>query len=377
MSTIERVVVHHVSVPLRRPFVTAVRTATTLQTVLVQLVDSDGRSGWGESPVSWRVTGESPASVETAVTGPVGDAVLGRDPMDLADLGDAVAGSVVQNASARSGVDCALHDLAAQCAGAPLFEFLGGMSGSVTSDMTLSATPDHGRLADDARRHVAAGFRTLKVKVGAGGDDDLAVRVVRDAIGPGIGLRVDANQAWTADRAIALTRGWEDAGVGLEFVEQPVAARQLDDLARVTDLVDTPVLADESVWDTEDLREIIRRRAADAVNLKLAKSGGLTRAREMAELAASAGVPVIVGCMMESTVGIGAAAGLASALDASSARDTGIRGPAHDLDAGLWLAGAAVEGGAGYDGDTIVLAPSAGAGIVSLREPVVAEGGVR
>ncbi|MGD8193057.1 dipeptide epimerase [Herbiconiux sp. P18] len=377
MSTIDRVVVHHVTVPLRRPFVTAVRRATTLHTVLVQLVDSDGRSGWGEAPVSWRVTGESPASVDAAVSGPVGDAVLGRDPVDLAELGDAVAASVVHNASARSAVDCALHDLAAQCAGVPLFEFLGGACGSVRSDMTLSATPDREQLADDARRHVAAGFRTLKVKVGAGGDDDLAVRAVRDAIGPGVGLRVDANQAWEADRAIALIRGWEDAGVGLEFVEQPVAAQLLDDLARVTAQVDTPVLADESVWDTADLREIIRRRAADAVNLKLAKSGGLSRARAMAELAASAGMPVIVGCMMESTVGIGAAAGLAAALDAAAIAGTDASGPPHDLDAGLWLTGSAIEGGAGYDGDAIVLSPSPGAGIVSLREPADAHGAVR
>lgn len=371
MSTIERVVVHHVSVPLLRPFVTAVRRTTELQTVLVQLIDSDGRSGWGEAPVSWRVTGESPASVEAAVSGPLRDVVLGRDTVDLTELGAAITASVVRNPSARSAIDCALHDLAAQCAGRPLTEFLGGSSMSVSTDMTLSAASDRELLADDARRHVAAGFRTLKVKVGAGGDDDLAVRSVRTAIGPGIGLRVDANQAWVPEQAIALIRGWEDAGIGLEFVEQPVAARRIDDLARVTAMVDTPVLADESVWDAADLGEIVRRRAADAVNLKLAKCGGLSEARRMAAQASATDMPVIVGCMMESTVGIGAAASLASSLGAGGA------GIPHDLDAGLWLARPVVHGGAVYDGAAIVLSSLPGAGIVALREHVSAGTAIR
>jgi L-alanine-DL-glutamate epimerase-like enolase superfamily enzyme len=213
----------------------------------------------------------------------------------------------------------------------------------------------------DALGHVAGGFRTLKIKVGAGGDDGAAVRAVRQAVGPDVRLRVDANQGWTAEKAITIVRGWEDAGTGIEFVEQPVAARRLDDLALVTSSVDTPILADEAVWDTADLREIIRRRAADAVNLKLAKIGGLTEARAMAALAAGSSMRVIVGCMMESTVGIGAAASLVSSLGPQ------LTGEPQDIDAGLWLSASAIDGGVVYSGDRITLPAAPGAGIEGLH----------
>ncbi|MGD8167885.1 dipeptide epimerase [Herbiconiux sp. P16] len=371
MSRIERILVHPVSVPLRRPFVTAVRSTRQLETVLVHLVDTDGASGWGEAPASWRVTGESVASITAAVAGPLTEAVVGRDPADLDELTTRIAAAVVRNSSARSAIDCAVHDLAAQRAGLPLQAFLSGRAADratatatgITTDMTISAGADRDRLVADALEQLAAGFRTLKIKVGAGGGDLDGVRAVRDAVGPDVGLRVDANQAWSTGEAIEIIRAWEETGVALEFVEQPVAARELDALQAVTAEVGTPILADESVWDAGDLREIIHRRAADAVNLKLAKTGGLTAARSMAAAAARASMGVIVGCMMESTVGIGAAAALAGSLgDLTAARP-------QDLDAGLWLADAAVAGGATYSGDRILLPAEPGAGVAGLRMP--------
>jgi L-alanine-DL-glutamate epimerase-like enolase superfamily enzyme len=371
MTRIDRILVHPVAVPLRRPFVTAVRSARQLETVLVQLVDSDGASGWGEAPASWRVTGESVASITAAVAGPLAEAVIGRDPADLDELTTRVASAVVRNSSARSAVDCAAHDLAAQHAGLPLHTFLGGSAIELTTDMTISASSDRDRLVADALEQLEAGFRTLKIKVGSGGDDRDGVRAVRDAVGPDVALRVDANQAWGTAQAIDIIRGWEDAGVALEFVEQPVTARELDALQAVTAEVGTSILADESVWDAGDLREIIHRRAADAVNLKLAKTGGLSAARSMAASAARSSMGVIVGCMMESSVGIGAAAALASSLgDPVAARP-------QDLDAGLWLADAPVEGGATYSGDRILLPAEPGAGIAGLRLPALASGGNR
>jgi L-alanine-DL-glutamate epimerase-like enolase superfamily enzyme len=367
MTRIERVIVHPVSVPLRRTFVTAVRSTRHLDTVLIQVIDTDGASGWGEAPASWRVTGESVKSIRAAVSGPLSDAVRGRDADDLDELTTDVAAAVVRNSSARSALDCALHNLAAQRVGRPLHAFLGGATRAIETDMTISASSNRTLLVASALEQVAAGFRTLKIKVGSGGDDRAGVRAVRDAVGPGVRLRVDANQAWTAAQAVGIIRAWEDAGVDLEFVEQPVGARDLDALQAVTAEVATPILADESVWDAGDLREVIHRRAADAVNIKLAKTGGLTAARAMAATAAQASMNVIVGCMMESTVGIGAAAALVSSLGG----DTAAR--PHDLDAGLWLAAAAVDGGARYDHDRILLATTPGAGITGLRARGAAE----
>lgn len=365
-ALIADMVVHRISVPLVRPFVTARRTALTHEAVIVEVRDADGRSGWGEAPCSWRVTGESPQSVAAAVNGPLAEVVIGMDIADLAAITRAVSAAVVRNPAATMAVDCALYDLAAQVAGVPLAAFLAEAPGPaavridapapILTDMTLSAgTPDE--VAALALEHSDNGFRTLKVKCGGGGDDKLLLRQVRDAVGAGVTLRVDANQAWTRRQAIDTIRWWEDESIGVELVEQPVAARAIDDLAAVRSAVETPILADESVRDHWDLAEVIRMHAADAVNIKLAKTGGIDEAKRMAVDAAAAGVGVLFGSMMESTVGIAAAASLASAL--------GVTG-AHDLDAGLWLAASPVVGGAQYDGPTVKLASQPGLGISGL-----------
>src|SRR5665647_2017664 len=317
--TIESLTVHHRRIPLVRPFVTAVRTATAIDVVLV----------------------EAGAS-----------AILAR--------------SLVRNSAARMAVDCALYDLAAQASGIPLYRLLGGDHGTVRTNMTLSAGlrgENEEALIATAIEHRDAGFGTLKVKVGAGGDDVSVLRRVRAEVGADIGLRVDANQGWTAEQAVSVISAWEDAGLGIEMVEQPVAMDDLDALEFVTRHVNTPVLADEAVWTTRDLTEVIRRHAADMVNIKLAKTGGLREALRMAELARHNDIGVIVGCMMESHVGISAAASLACALEATAATT---RGTAHDLDAGLWMKRSPVKGGAAYRRDVVHLPDAAGLGISEL-----------
>ena len=180
---------------------------------------------------------------------------------------------------------------------------------------------------------------------------------MREAVGAGVVLRVDANQGWDAEQAVRIIRFWEDHEVNLEFVEQPVAARSLDDLAMVTKHVDTPVLADESVWTMHDLNEILARRCADLINVKLAKTGGIAEAMAMIAAATQSGVGVVIGCMMESHVGIAAAAAIAGTL----ATADGAR--AQDLDAGLWLRSSPVAGGAQYRDDVVVPARGPGLGI--------------
>jgi L-alanine-DL-glutamate epimerase and related enzymes of enolase superfamily len=366
MPGIESLTVHHRRIALVRPFVTAVRSATAIDVVLVEARDSDGRSGWGEAPTSWRVTGESRQSVTAAVEGPLTEAALGAPVDDPAGTSAMLARSLVRNSAARMAVDCALYDLAAQASGIPLYRYLGGEHGTVRTDMTLSAGlrgENEDALIATAIEHRDAGFGTLKVKVGAGGDDVSVLRRVRAELGAGIGLRVDANQGWTAEQAVSVISAWEDAGLGIELVEQPVAMDDLDALEFVTRHVHTPVLADEAVWTTRDLTEVIRRHAADMVNIKLAKTGGLREALRMAEMARQNGVAVIIGCMMESHVGISAAASLACALESTA---VSARGMAHDLDAGLWMKRSPVTGGAAYQRDLVHLPDAAGLGISEL-----------
>lgn len=357
MSTIERLRVLRVPVPLVRPFVTNVRRTEQIDVVLVEATDSEGRIGWGEAATSWRVTGESPESVAAVVAGPFGDAVLGHS-FATSETAAILTAAAWGNSAGRSAVECALIDLEAQLRERPLSLALGA-DASVTrirTDMTLSAGLP-AELAERAVEHVASGFRCLKIKASASTDTVAAVRAVRAAVGPTVTLRIDANQAWDAETAIRIIRECEDAGLGVEFVEQPVLARDLNALAQVAQAVATPIMADESVRTADDVRAIAERGAAALVNIKLAKTGGLVEAQAAARAAQDAGLGVVFGCMMEAHVGVGAAANLAAAV----APDL-----VHDLDAAMWLRTSPVTGGIAFDQDEIVLPAVSGLGVTGL-----------
>ena len=365
MPQIDRVMIHRRTISLKRPFVTAVRTAHAVEALLVEVRDSDGRCGWGEAPISWRVTGESIESVTAAVLGPLRETIEGLSTTNPEASSEALERAVVRNSSARMALDCALYDLAAQAAGVPLFKYLGGSAAEVCTDMTLSAavtTTEIDALLSTAVEHVNAGFSTLKIKVGAGSDDLRTLIEVRNALGVDVRLRVDANQGWSPQQALQIIGSLEDAGVGVELIEQPVGRDDIDGLAFVTARVQTPIMADEAVWTRRDLREIIRSHAADMINIKLAKTGGLREALELARMARENEVGAVVGCMSESHVGIAAAAALASAIDSSARGDL----RHHDLDGGLWLTHSPVDGGVAYEGDRVLLAEMPGTGIIGL-----------
>ncbi|MEX0428113.1 dipeptide epimerase [Nocardioides sp. DS6] len=351
-----------VRVPLRAPFITAQRRTDAVETLVVELSDEDGVTGWGEAPQVWRVTGDSLAGSRACLEGPLREVLVGA-PVDPRETAPRVQRAVVANHAAKMAADIALHDLAARRTGRTLAEHLASLvgatatTGPVRTDVTLSAG-EPADLAEAAVARAREGFTTLKVKVGtdAGTDVD-RVLAVRAAVGPDVVLRLDANQGWDAREAVRVIGELEDAGAGLELVEQPVARRDLAGLAHVRRHVATPVMADESVFDLDDLVEVIRTGAADCVNVKLAKCGGLTPALEMLEVAGRHGLGRMVGCMMESHLGVGAGAALVAAL--------GLPG-AHDLDAGWWARSSPYVGGVVYDGARIALPDEPGLAITGL-----------
>jgi L-alanine-DL-glutamate epimerase-like enolase superfamily enzyme len=343
-----------VSTPLHTPFVTALRRTTTADSVLVEVVDEDGMVGVGEAPQVWAVTGDSLAGARACIEGPLASVVRGRDPTDLHDLTRAVRAAVVGNGAAKAAVDVALHDLLARRLGVPLPVLLGGSTTRVRTDVTVSAG-DEDSLVEAARSRSDEGFATLKLKVGTDAEADRRhVLAVRRALGPEVTIRLDANQGWSARDAVRVIGSLEDAGANLELVEQPVRAHDLAGLAWVTDRVSTAVMADESVFSVRDLSAVIERRAADLVNVKLAKAGGLSPARTLLELARAHDMGTVVGSMMETSVGVGAAASLAAALGTTAVAD---------LDAAWWAVAPPVTGGLRYDGDVLVLPDEPGLGV--------------
>lgn len=332
-TTIERVEVERLSLPLHTPFVTALRRATTVESVVVRVTDSGGRVGLGEAPQNWQVLGSSVAGSAACLEGPLRDAVLGRssDPLETWPVIDRAAAG---NGAAKAALDCALHDLAGQGVLTNVRQLVRDDQPRVPwvalpTVVTLPVGEPH-EIAEAARARVAEGFRTLKLKVGTDAATDVArVRAARDGAGPDVALRVDANTGWDCFEAVRVIRALEDAGVGLQLVEQPVGRRDLLGLAHVRRHVETPVMADESLFDLDDLVELVRHDAADLVNVKIAKAGGITPALELARIARVHGLGVSVGCMLESAVGVSAAAALAAQV---------VCDVDPDLDGAWWLA---------------------------------------
>lgn len=319
MTTIERVEVERLSLPLHLPFATALRRVTSVETVVVRVTDSDGRVGLGEAPENWPVLGCSVAGSMACLEGPLRDAVLGRsaDPYEAWPLIDR---AVRDNNAAKSALDSALHLLA----GVP--------TGALPTAVTVSAG-DPDQIFEDARARVEEGFTTLKLKVGTDAETDVRrVRAARDGAGPEVALRVDANTAWDAHTAVEVVRALEDADLGVQLLEQPGPPRDLVAMAFVRARVETPIMADESVFDLHDLIEVLRHEAADLVNIKLAKAGGITPALALAAAARHHGLGVSIGCMLEGPVGVTAGFALAAT--------TGFE-VAPDLDGAWWLAAGA------------------------------------
>lgn len=350
--TITNVRTRLISAPLHTPFVTALRSTTSADSLLVEVIDTDGRAGIGEAPQSWAITGASRAGAQACIEEVIAPRLVGRDADDLAANCRLVAGAVAGNPSTKAAVDVALHDLAARRLGVPLARLLGAKALSAPTDVTISAG-EPAQLAANAKERLAEGFTVLKLKVGTDASGDLnRIRAVCEAAGPQAMIRLDANQGWTAREAVRIIDRICAEGLPIELVEQPVKRDDIDGLAYVTERSDIPIMADESVFDIRDVVELIRRRAVDLVNIKLAKCGGLSVARTMLALAQAHEVGTCVGSMMETAIGVAAAASLVAAHPTTVVSD---------LDAAWWLA--SIPPGIAYEKGTIVLADSPGLGV--------------
>lgn len=301
------------SVLLRTPFKTALRTVDRVEDIIVELHTDAGAVGYGEAPPTGAVTGDTTGGILGALREHIIPAVLGREVDDLEGILQTVQRSVVRNTSAKAAVDMALWDLYGQLCGLPVYKLLGGGRKNLITDITISVNPPE-EMARDAADAVRRGYDCLKVKVGADPTLDVArLAAVRKAVGDQVCIRIDANQAWRPKEAVRILNQMQERGLRLELVEQPVAAHDLEGLKYVTDHSDVPVMADESVFSPADALKLMEMGAADLINIKLMKCGGLTNALKIVSAAEVCGVACMIGCMLEAKVSINAAVELACA----------------------------------------------------------------
>lgn len=302
-----------ISVPLRVPFKTALRSVSSVEDIIVEIHTDTGHVGYGEAPPTGAITGDTTGAIIGALKDHIIKTIVGKDVDDFEELLQAMNKCIVKNTSAKAAVDMALYDLYGQLYNIPVYKLLGGSRKKIVTDITISVN-DPDEMARDTMNAIRRGYDTLKVKVGVNPDLDIArLSAVRAAAGTKTKIRIDANQAWSPKQAVRLLNQMQEKGLDIEFVEQPVAAHDFEGMKYVTERSYVPVLADESVFSPEDALKIMQMGAADLVNIKLMKCGGIYNALKIASAAEVYGVECMIGCMLEAKISVNAAVHLACA----------------------------------------------------------------
>lgn len=351
---IEKIELTEIKIPLVTPFKTALRTVDCVNDILVKVTTDDGQVGFGEAPPTAVITGDTKGSIRCAIEEFIGPSLIGMEVEDLDGIMKKMHGCILKNTSAKAAVDMAIYDLYAKSCKKPLYQVLGGGQKEIETDLTISVNEVDEMVADSIRA-VEQGFRILKIKVGKESRKDIErIQAIRNAVGPKIQLRIDANQGWTPKEAVRIIRTMEDMGIEMDLVEQPVHAHDFEGMKFVTSQVETPILADESVFSPQDAIHLIQNRAADLINIKLMKAGGIYEALKICAIAESYGVECMIGCMLESKIAVSAAAHLAAGKNIITRAD---------LDGPSLCRIDPYEGGPEYLGSRIVMNQSWGLGI--------------
>lgn len=347
-----------ISVPLRRPFKTALRTVTSVEDVIVKIITDTGNEGYGEAPPTGVITGDTTGAIIGAIEEHIKKTLIGMDIDNLEEIMKRLDKSVVKNTSAKAAIDIAIYDLYGQLYNAPLYKLMGGYRKELQTDITISVNEPE-QMAIDSLDAIRLGYETLKIKVGMDANKDLErMKAIRQAIGYDVNLRIDANQGWSPKQAIYTLRKMEDTGLNIELVEQPVPAHDIEGLKFVTDNIHIPVLADESVFSPIDALKILQIRAADLVNIKLMKTGGLHNALKICSMAEIYGVECMIGCMLEAKISVTAAVHLACAKSIITKID---------LDGPVLCSEDPIDGGAIFENCKISLVDDVGLGFKNVR----------
>ena len=306
--------IFEVALPNRRHHTWASKMVAPIGNHLIIRINTDeGISGWGEAPagITWggaygRYSGESPKTIRVLLENHLIEAINGLDPRGMAALHDAMDKSVKGNPYAKAAIDMACYDIAGKAANVPVYTLLGGQFRDRIEVAHSLGIMTIEKCVEEAVQAVEEGARTLKCKTGLDPERDVGVvRELRKKFGDGIKIRVDGNEGYIdVWEAIRVTRCQEEYDILL--CEQPVMGTL--PLSRVAERIDSPVMADESAWTVHDIFELAEHNAAACFSCYVTKPGGLFRALQQADVAASLGMYCDIGGSIES--GIGGAANL-------------------------------------------------------------------
>jgi len=304
-------------VPLTTPFKTALRTVYEIDDVLIRLYLENGLMALGEAPPTVAITGEDKQDIQDTIINIMIPLILDLDILKDFDLIIyKIKNSIKGHTSAKAGMEIAIYNAKAMALNKPLYKMLGGKNKkTLITDITISVDSVEKMVADSLIA-IKQGFSILKVKVGSDSSLDLERLIsIQKAVGDKIKLRIDVNQAWSFEESILNLKKMKECKLNIEFVEQPLNAKDYDGMAKLTALKIFPIVADESLFSLENAKTLLAMNACDILNIKLMKTGGVSEAIKIIELAKKHNKAIMMGSMLESIISINTAIHLCMVYD--------------------------------------------------------------
>ncbi len=346
-------------IPLKKPFITALRRADFVEDIAILIKTESGKIGYGSAAPTPVITGDTQDSIISAIKNYIFPKIKGKSILEFEALMNLIQTSCIHNTSAKACVDMALHDLFAQKCGLPLYQLLGGNQKCIDTVNTVSVK-DPSEMASDAVEIVSEGFKTLKIKVGLGADEDIErLKRIRKAVGPDVPILTDANQGWSPKDAVKVIKAIESEKLNVSLVEQPVKAWDFEGMKYIREQTCSFIMADESCFSPRDAFKILSEKIADGLNIKLMKCAGLYNAKTIYSMASIFNTPCMAGCMLESPIGLTAMASFVSGKQLVKYVD---------LDPIYMIKENPIVGGARLENARIVLPDKPGLGIESLGD---------
>jgi L-alanine-DL-glutamate epimerase-like enolase superfamily enzyme len=305
-----------VSIPFTKPIKMGGGTASVADAVILKINTDEGITGVCETgDTSMWYMGESQDSIMYNLIKMYSGILIGENPFNIERIIARMDKAVKVNNQSKAVVDYALHDIMGKATGMPVYQVLGGLSNPKIPLAFVMSSGTNEEVAAEGRALVKAGFKALKLKVGAHSvDEDIEMTgALRDAVGKDVKIMTDTNGGWHYFQALRFLKG--AAKLDLFLAEQPVPWWDIDGLARLRRKVDVPIFADESAAELNDLIKLLQRDAVDGFFLKVPKAGGIHKSQKWVTIAQAAGLMVMCGCMVDTSLGAAANAHFLAATE--------------------------------------------------------------
>ena len=339
---ISKISYQKMELPMVKPFRIAIGATNSYEGFIVSVTSDDGITGYGEATTTPFITGDTIGSIEYELR-VFSETLTGKEESPER-LNEIMKNSLRSSRASRNAIDCAVWDIIGKRSRSNVRKLLGNYRKSISTSYTVDLV-DPKMARTQANSLLSQGIEVFKVKMGSGISEDLErVKVVREVIGMEKMVYVDFNQSYTARKAIEISK--KLSPLNIEFMEQPVPMHDIRGLKFTRQRSDIPIFADEAIFTCDDVLNVLENEAADGINIKLMKSGGITEATKMASIAEAYRAPVMIGCMIETR--LANTAGLDVALSRSAVKYTDLDGYSSIIEDiasdGITLSGGQVSG---------------------------------